>query len=222
MRNAKLAGAFAAICTAAALLAAPSCASAAGAKSGPHASALRSSRWWTLDCEDAGGCTFTVKLRGAIDASRLELLRHARKRRAAAQRSLGRAVALRIDLDSPGGALFPALEIGRLLREERASVRVRDGASCVSACVFALMGATERDVDAGAGIAIHRPSLGSEKDDATVDAMSAQLVQYAQQMNVARGLVDDMMRIPADRLRWLRPADLVAYGLVDADPIARP
>jgi hypothetical protein len=215
--------ALAAICAVAALLSAPCCAWAAGAKAAPHASAVSTSRWWTLACGDEEPCSLTVRLRGAIDASRLELLRHARKRRADAQNALRREVALRVDLDSPGGELFSALEIGRLLRDERASVRVRDGASCVSACVFVLMGATARDFEKGARVAIHRPSLAtSERDDATVGAMSAQLVQYARQMNVAPGLVDDMMQIPADRLRWLRPADLVAYGLVAADSIARP
>lgn len=209
--------------TVAALLGAPGCARAAGSKSGPHASAASTSRWWKLSCGDAAGCSLTVQLRGAIDASRLALLRHALERRADAQNALQREVALRVDLDSPGGELFSALEIGRLLRDEQASVQIRDGASCVSACVFVLMGATERDLDAGARVAIHRPSLGtSDRDDALVEAMSAQLVQYAQQMNVARDLVDDMMRIPADRLRWLQPAELAAYGLVAAGPIPRP
>lgn len=223
MRTSMRIRALLAIGAVAALLGAASCASAAGSKAGPRASAASTSRWWKLACGDPEGCTFTVKLRGAIDASRLELLRSALERRADAKNALRREVALRVDLDSPGGELFSALEIGRLLRDERAAVQIRDGASCVSACVFVLMGATERDLDAGARVAIHRPSLGtSERDDAMVEAMSAQLVQYAQQMNVARDLVDDMMRIPADRLRWLRPSDLVAYGLVETDPIAPP
>jgi ATP-dependent protease ClpP protease subunit len=220
MRNSKHAGAYAAICAAAVLLSAPICASAADAKAGPHASAVSTSRWWKLACEDADRCTLTVKLRGAIDASSLELLRHALKRRADARNALQREVALRIDLDSPGGELFSALEIGRVLRAERASVRVRDGASCVSACVFVLMGATERDLDGGARVAIHRPSLDDPKPtggDAIVEAMSAQLVAYAQQMNVPRRIIDDMMRIPADQLRWLRPSELAAYGVVAAD-----
>ena len=32
-------------------------------------------------------------------------------------------------------------------------------------------------------------------------------------MDVPRRIVDDMLQIPADRLRWLRPAELAAYGL---------
>jgi ATP-dependent protease ClpP protease subunit len=205
------------IWAAAALLGGSTCAAAAGAGSGPHASAASTSRWWKLECGDADRCTFTVKLRGAIDASRLRLLRHALERRADARSAVQRDIALKVELDSPGGELFSALEIGRMLRDQRASVRVRSGASCVSACVFLLMGATERDLDDGARVAIHRPSLGLAKqddDDAIVEAMSAQLVAYAQQMNVPRRIVDDMMQIPADRLRWLRTSEWTAYGLV--------
>jgi ATP-dependent protease ClpP protease subunit len=200
----------------------------------PHASIASSSRWWKLDCDevhraspvDRKSCTFTVKLRGAIDTSRLQLIRHARGRRDAARRALHRDVELRIDVDSRGGELFAAMEIGRILRDERASIAVRNGASCISSCVLLLMGAVERNVSGGARLGIHRPSLGASArggpkeagEDAIVDAMAAQLALYAQQMNVPRRIVDEMMSIPADRLRSLRPSELAGYGISRVDP----
>ncbi len=169
---------------------------------------------------------FTVKIHGAIDRSRLQLVRRALERRDAARQALRRDVALRVDVDSAGGEVFAALEIGRILREERASIRVLDGASCISSCVLLLMGATERSISKSARIAIHRPSLGATTRDARneagehaiVAALGEQLALYAQQMNVPRKIVDEMMSVPADRLRWLHPSDLTAYGIPRLDP----
>jgi hypothetical protein len=205
---------------------------ASGSK--PRASAASTSRWWKLDCDEANhsrevdrtACTFTVKLRGAIDGSRLQLIRHALTRRDAARRALHRDVDLRIDVDSQGGEVFAALEIGRILREERASISVRSGASCISSCVLLLMGAVERNVSEAARLGIHRPSLGASArggpketgEDAIVDAMAAQLALYAEQMNVPRKIVDEMMSIPADHLRLLRPSELAGYGIPRVDP----
>jgi ATP-dependent protease ClpP protease subunit len=212
------------------LLLAVSCGvSAIASDSPPRASAASTSRWWKLDCGEArppserspSACVFTVKLRGAIDRSRLQLLRHAVVRRDAARRALRRDIELRIDADTPGGEVFAAMEIGRMLREQRASITVRDGASCISSCVLLLMGAVERRIGDGGRVGIHRPSLGASArggpkqggEDAIVDAMTAQLVLYAQTMGVPRAIVDAMMAIPPDRLRLLSVAELTAYGI---------
>jgi hypothetical protein len=43
--------------------------------------------------------------------------------------------------------------------------------------------------------------------------MAPQLVLYAEQMNVPKRIVDDLMAIPADRLRYLKPADLADWAV---------
>ena len=190
------------------------------AATGSHASITSTSRWWTLDCREE--CAFTVRIRGALDASRLELVRHALERRDRVARSLGREVAFRADVDSQGGSVFAAMEIGRLLRRERASIRIGESASCISACVFLLMGAVEREVGDGARVGIHRPSLGPPDRDPrredVVDAMAGSLVLYAEEMHVPRAIVDEMMAIPSDCVELLRSSDLAAYGIL---PVAR-
>ena len=108
------------------LLAPPSAMPATAAESGAHASTAGTSRWWKLTCDKAGrkrttetaGCAFTVQLRGVLDGSRRFLVRQALQRHNAAWRSLQRAVAFHIDVDSPGGELFATLEMGRLLYSE--------------------------------------------------------------------------------------------------------
>ena len=201
----------------------------AGAEPARRASTATTSRWWKLTCGDAqpGGpakppaCVLTVRLRGTIDRSRLRLVEEAVLRRDDAARALGRDVEIHLDVDTPGGEVFAAMEIGRLLRREAASIRIGAGASCISACVFVLMGATQRSVAPGARIGIHRPTLEDGGQDALVEAMSQQFVRYAAQMEVPRAIVDDMMAIPAKRVRHLTPADLARYGIpVAPEPVA--
>lgn len=204
------------------LLAAACDATAAAADLG---STAPTSRWWTLSCDQgrpANGpkpcaCLLTVRLRGTIDRLRLRMVQDALRRRDDAQRTLRRAVRLHVELDSRGGQVFAAMEIGRLLRREAVSSSVAKGASCVSACVFVLMGAPERSVADGAHIGIHRPALGDAASDTLVDAMAAPMVSYAQQMHASPAIVADMMAIPADHMRFLTIAELAGYGIhVDA------
>lgn len=58
-------------------------------------------------------------------------------------------------LDSGGGVLEEAMEIGRLLRARKLSTRVPSGAICASACNFIFMGGVIRQVDPDARFEIH-------------------------------------------------------------------
>jgi len=184
------------------------------ADAAPHASSARTSRWWKLTCGDEPApCVLTVRLHGVIDESRLRLFRQALRRRDTTQQALGRPIALQVDIDSPGGQVFAGLEIGRLLRREAAPVRVGRGASCISACVFVLMGAPEREVAVGARIGLHRPSFNDPRRDTLVPSMSEQLAQYAEEMGVSRKIVDDMLAISASRVRFVTTEELSRYGM---------
>ena len=181
-----------------------------------HASTAQTSRWWTLTCSavKASPCVLTVRLRGRIDRSRLRLVEEALRRRDDAQRALRRRVELRVDADTHGGEIFAAMEIGRLLRREAASIHVARGAECSSACIFVLMGATARGVAPGARVGVHRPSLGDAQRGALVESMAEQVALYAEQMQVPERIVDDLMAIPAGGLRYLTRADLAGWVVV--------
>ena len=217
-----------------ALLLQPTSGRASATEGGPHASSASTSRWWTLDCGQGRpseampppACVFTVRLRGVLDESRLRLIQQALEWRNRVARALRRDVAFRVDVDSPGGRVFAAMEIGRRLRSAGASISVGEGAACVSSCVFLLMGAVERRVSDGAWVGIHRPSLRESGrasgdnggQDAVVDAMAEGIRLYAEQMNVPRGIVDEMMSIPSDRVKRLTRQELAEYGIFPADP----
>ena len=206
------------------------------AESNAHASTASTSRWWKVECGEAGrqreagttACAFTVKLRGVIDGSRLYLVRQALQRRDTVRRALHREVDFHIDVDSQGGEIFAALEIGRIMRAERALISVGRGASCISACVFMLMGAIERHISGDARVGLHRPSLRAPQEggprpgseDEVVAAIAEQLVLYAQQMNVPRTIIDAMMLVPPDRVELLSASELATYGMKRVDTVA--
>ena len=60
-------------------------------------------------------------------------------------------------IDSPGGNLDAAIDIGCMLRADRMPVIILKGAQCVSACVMVLAGGVERRLFGKIGI--HRPYL---------------------------------------------------------------
>jgi hypothetical protein len=199
------------------MLASASWAAAPSAAAPParRATAATTSRWWDLACDGAPAapCVFTVRLRGAINGDRLQLLKTALLRRDDSLRATGRPISLRVDADSHGGSLYAALEIGRMLRQESASIAVGPHAQCSSACVFVLMGAPKRRIASGARVGIHRPSLDGDPTDATVDALFPALVDYTEEMGVPRRIVDDMMQISSKTMHYLSARELAGYGL---------
>jgi len=178
-------------------------------------SSLNTSRWWNLACDDPSPspCILTVLLRGAINALRVRLIETALQRRDDALPAMRRPIALRLDVDTHGGELFSALEIGRILRRESAAIYIGPRAQCSSACVFVLMGAPDRRIAPSARIGIHRPSLGANEREAIVDAMIPQLVLYADKMGVPRRIIDDMVLISTEYFRYLSARELADYGI---------
>ena len=62
-----------------------------------------------------------------------------------------------VELDSPGGDVEAAMEIGRIFRKERVWVLLPTSAVCFSACVLVLAGSVNRLIFGKVGI--HRPYL---------------------------------------------------------------
>jgi hypothetical protein len=50
--------------------------------------------------------------------------------------------------------------------------------------------------------------------------MAEQLVLYAQQMHVPRTIIDAMMVVPPDRVKFLSTAELATYGITARDVVA--
>lgn len=127
-------------------------------------------------------------------------------------------------LDSNGGDVSTSLKIGRFLRKEHAWANVDKNATCSSACVFILAGATRRIVQGAVGI--HRP-FEPNGNDTSYDSqkqkysrIAKEIRNYLEEMNVQPKLYDDMMYISPENMKYLSEKELSQYGLGGNDPFS--
>lgn len=128
-----------------------------------------------------------------------------------------------VELDSYGGSVAVAIEIGKEIREIKpVSVNVSTPASCVSACVFILAGGTSRLVDGKVGI--HRPYIDidtaftAESQKSRYAEIEAMAKDYLSFVNVPLTLYDVMFRIPPEKVRYLSSSELQEFNLSEDDP----
>jgi hypothetical protein len=136
--------------------------------------------------------------------------------------------------NSPGGNVVASMELGQLLRKLGAAGAVgRFGpdsdpsgpyaGSCVSACVYAFIGATPRVVPNGSLIALHRMSIverqnggqsGPKETRNFADApMIAVLTRYTAKMGVNPALIRAAESQSPDEVRVLSRSEIVRWSL---------
>lgn len=161
-------------------------------------------------CQSTG--LVRLQYRGRIDGGFTELTRRVS---AMAQRmDLPERI---LDLDSAGGHVEQAIRAGDALADSRWTVRVRDGANCLSACVLVLAAADDRIVRGNVGV--HR--LMRDRSNATSRAelndelrdVNAMVRDYFERHGVALAVADLMMTVPNRHLRLLSADELDEYGL---------
>ncbi|MGH6678062.1 MAG: hypothetical protein ACREDL_03790 [Bradyrhizobium sp.] len=194
---------------------------------------------WQELCLSGGDdrCSFTIRVDGTIGPTTVTEFEKV------LARARGRSQ-LVITLNSPGGYVASALEIGRLIRNEQGHTAVEEDATCASACVLIFAAGLSRAADTpetavdfpapgfvpihhkSAAIGIHRPALADISREtemlevkAAADQDEHELRQYAAEMNVNPQLIDDMFAIPPNEIKWLSKKDLQRYGLGFLDPV---
>lgn len=130
---------------------------------------------------------------------------------------------LMLFLNSEGGDIATAIEIGRLVRQWPSSlVMVEKGAKCFSACVFVLAGGLHRDVHGNVGI--HRPFSSTtnsntyESSQKTFRTLEQSAKAFLKDMNVPTSLYDEMMSVPPQKLQLLTEQELARFGIGQNDP----
>ena len=109
-------------------------------------------------------------------------------------------------LDSPGGDLDAAMQVGRIVRRWQVTAIVDREAQCASACVLVLLGGVQRLVTGNIGL--HRPystDTSSSSDEATKKyrSMRGKLQSYLREMNIPDRLLDAMNAVSPQQTRWL-------------------
>ena len=66
----------------------------------------------------------------------------------------------RVILNSPGGSVADALELGRFLRDTGVNTAMRDGDICYSACPYLLAAGEARDIPDTASVGVHQHFFG--------------------------------------------------------------
>lgn len=169
-------------------------------------------------CEKPGrpGCVVQLSIEGPITEetarSFASLLELEQKRSGAVLRPV-------VTIQSTGGDLYAAMAIGREIRKRTGAI-VSTG-PCYSACVFAAMGAVERDI---AGIGLHRPYFAQSEANVFSEAdlrykrMLRRISEYLFEMNIAEDLLRLMVAIPPGEMRLLTVVDARRIGLNGVDP----
>jgi hypothetical protein len=124
-------------------------------------------------------------------------------------------------LNSPGGEVKAAIQIGHALRNARAVVHVFPEAQCGSSCVFLLAGATYRTVEGA--VAIHRPTVldANLNPVAEADLEYGSLVRdiqdYFRFTSTPERLLEAMMAAPPEDPKYLTARELAEFGLIDGE-----
>jgi hypothetical protein len=123
---------------------------------------------------------------------------------------------------SGGGDVEAALTLGYEIRKRRGFVVITEGARCESSCVFLLAAGVERIVVGEVGI--HRPYFGnldsrtSTKDiQRQRDELNLNIAKFLKEMDVSQQLLEDMLSIRPEDIKYLTNDELKRYRLVGAD-----
>lgn len=124
----------------------------------------------------------------------------------------------RFIIHSAGGNVSEAMKIGALLRKHAFYVYEPREVSCISACVFAIMGGSYRVLDGRIGL--HHPLfLGIPNDNAQVQKLLLEgelaMIEYTKRMGVNSKIVRDMYLLPNEAdIKYLNQSEMRAYRLI--------
>ncbi len=125
-------------------------------------------------------------------------------------------------LNSDGGDVEAAIELGRQLRTLQAFALTRNSGRCYSACVFVLAGAVYRVRSNSIGI--HRPYSTNltertyKESQAEYERLAKLAKTFLLDVNVSTSLYDAMIQVPPQKIRTLTLEEMDQFGLLETDP----
>jgi hypothetical protein len=122
-------------------------------------------------------------------------------------------------LQSPGGSVQDAMEIGRLIRAKNFATEVTSGHVCASSCPLVFAGGVTRRAGARAQLGVHQMVAAGPRElirgDGMADAqrITAQVQNYLRDMGIDLALWVKAMETPNARLYDLTPAEMLEFKL---------
>lgn len=128
----------------------------------------------------------------------------------------------RVILNSPGGSVRDALELGRHLRETGLNTSMRDGDICYSACPYLLAAGVERDIPDTASVGVHQHYFGESTllpafvavED--IQRGQGEVMGYLDEMGIDPLVMRHALVTPPDEIYVLLPEELRAYDFIVA------
>ncbi len=127
-----------------------------------------------------------------------------------------------LQLNSRGGSLEEAMEIGRWVRKNKIHTRMPSNSECISSCVYIFAAGVSRVSFSfwAQKVGIHRPYLTQLPKEGVQVAMRKALADsraYFAEMNVPEQLADAMFSVPPDKVEILTDDKLSFYRLDGTD-----
>ena len=160
--------------------------------------------------QDSNG-RITLKMQGRIDRGDLRKLRA----------TVGRNQSVEgLELDSPGGNVAAAMEIGRYLVGTSLFVRVEE--ECSSACFLIFAAARAKFVTTNARIGVHSASIAG-KETAQAALATVSIARLSAEFGAPPEVVGKLVQTDPKDITWLSRDDLVRMGakIVAAPPAPR-
>ncbi|MGA7329711.1 MAG: hypothetical protein WBX25_35835 [Rhodomicrobium sp.] len=116
-------------------------------------------------------------------------------------------------LNSPGGSIYPAIEIGKTIRIKGFLTYVADGNECSSSCALIWLGGRRRSMSSRAKIGFHAAYTVSEGFASVNGPGNALVGAYVSQLGLPDAAVIYVTAAPPGSLHRLTPDDAKAVGL---------
>ena len=122
-------------------------------------------------------------------------------------------------LQSPGGSVRDALDLGRTLRAAGIGTRMLAGEFCYSACPYLLAGGTRREIAEGASVGLHQHFFGESTllpafvavED--IQRGQGEVMIYLEEMGIDPLIMQHALTTPADEIYVLLDDEIDRYGL---------
>jgi len=128
----------------------------------------------------------------------------------------------RVILNSPGGSVRDALDLGRTLRRAGLTTEMREGDICYSACPYLLAAGTMRTIPDKASVGVHQHTFGESTLLPAFVAVEdiqrghGEVMAYLDEMGVDPLIMQHALVTPPDEIYILLPEELTRYGFIPA------
>ena len=116
-------------------------------------------------------------------------------------------------LNSEGGAISPAMDIGRTIKLRGYKTVVLDGSSCASACALIWISGSRRIIDDGGEVGFHASYLDTDGTKIETGVGNALVGHYLSQLGFGEKTVIFATLAPPDKILWLNAETTAMSGI---------